>query len=148
MFPDIMVQGMRDELTRVGFKELRTPEEVDAALKNEHRTALVVVNSVCGCAAGRARPAVGMALKHAVRPAKAASVFAGGDEAAVAHLRNILSDYPPSSPSMALFQDGKPVYMIHRSEIERREPVEIAQMLTQAFDRICGSGVATSSQRV
>jgi putative YphP/YqiW family bacilliredoxin len=97
----------------------------------------MIVNSVCGCAAGRARPAVGMALKHSVRPAKAAAVFAGGDEAAVAHLRNILSDFPPSSPSMALFQDGKPVYMIHRSEIERREPAEIAHMLTQAFDRFC-----------
>jgi putative YphP/YqiW family bacilliredoxin len=83
-----------------------------------------------------------MALKHPVRPTNAASVFAGGDEAAVAHLRSILSDYPPSSPSMALFQDGKPVYMLHRSEIERREPFEIAQLLTQAFDRFCNSNSA------
>src|ERR1700734_949471 len=94
------------------------------------------------CLHPTARPAFGMALNHSVGPAKAASVFAGGDEAAVAHLRNILSDYPPSSPSMALFQDGKPVYMIHRSEIERREPAEIAQMLTLAFDRFCASGAA------
>jgi putative YphP/YqiW family bacilliredoxin len=97
----------------------------------------MVVNSVCGCAAGRARPAVGLALQHAVKPAKVATVFAGGDEEALAHLRGILSDYPPSSPSMALFLDGKPVYMIHRSEIERRDPEQIAGMLTQAFDRFC-----------
>ena len=97
----------------------------------------MVVNSVCGCAAGRARPAVGLALQHAVRPAKAGSVFAGGDEAAVAHLRAILSDYPPSSPSIALFQNGKPVYMLHRTDIERREPQEIAALLTTAFDQFC-----------
>ena len=128
---------MRADLTRHGVEEARTPADVDRLLVPGSGSVLMIVNSVCGCAAGRARPAVGMALKHSVRPTKAASVFAGGDEAAVAHLRNILSDYPPSSPSMALFQDGKPVYMIHRSEIERREPTEIAQMLTQAFDRFC-----------
>ena len=133
---------MRADLTRHGVEEARTPAEVDRLLAPGSGVVLMVVNSVCGCAAGRARPAVGMALQHAVRPAKVGSVFAGGDEAAVAHLRGILSDYPPSSPSMALFQDGKPVYMIHRSEIERREPAQIAQMLTDAFDRFCG---ATSS---
>ena len=128
---------MRADLTRHGVEEARTPADVDRLLAPGSGSVLMIVNSVCGCAAGRARPAVGMALKHAVRPAQVAAVFAGGDEAAVAHLRDILSDYPPSSPSMALFQDGKPVYMIHRSEIERREPAEIAQMLTQAFDRFC-----------
>jgi putative YphP/YqiW family bacilliredoxin len=128
---------MRADLTRHGVEEARTPAEVDRLLAPGSGSVLMIVNSVCGCAAGRARPAVGLALKHPVRPAKAASVFAGGDEAAVAHLREILSDYPPSSPSMALFQDGKPVYMLHRSEIERREPFEIAQLLTQAFDRFC-----------
>jgi len=128
---------MRADLTRHGVEEARTPADVDRLLAPGTGSVLMIVNSVCGCAAGRARPAVGMALKHSVRPAKTASVFAGGDEAAVAHLRNILSEYPPSSPSMALFQDGKPVYMIHRSEIERREPAEIAQMLVQAFDRFC-----------
>jgi putative YphP/YqiW family bacilliredoxin len=92
---------------------------------------------VCGCAAGRARPAVGLALRHKVRPAKTATVFAGGDEAAVAHLRAILAEYPPSSPSIALFQNGKPVYMLHRTDIERREAPEIAQLLTDAFDRFC-----------
>jgi putative YphP/YqiW family bacilliredoxin len=138
---------MRADLTRHGVEEARTPADVDRLLAPGSGSVLMIVNSVCGCAAGRARPAIGMALKHTVRPGKAASVFAGGDEAAVAHLRDILSDYPPSSPSMALFQDGKPVYMIHRSEIERREPAEIAQMLTQAFDRFCTPSAATSSQR-
>src|SRR6204780_806463 len=128
---------MRADLARHGVEEARTPEQVDQLLAPENGTVLMGVNSVCGCAAGRARPAVGMALKHSVRPTKVASVFAGGDEAAVAHLRNILSAYPPSSPSMALFQDGKPVYLIHRSDIERREPGEIAKLLTEAFDRFC-----------
>jgi putative YphP/YqiW family bacilliredoxin len=130
---------MRADLTRHGVEEARTPADVDRLLSPDSGSVLMVVNSVCGCAAGRARPAVGMALKHSVRPGKVASVFAGGDEAAVAHLRNILSDYPPSSPSMALFQNGKPVYMIHRGDIERREPMEIAKLLTEAFDRFCGS---------
>lgn len=136
---------MRADLTRFGVEEARTPDEVDRLLAPGSGVVLMVVNSVCGCAAGRARPAVGMALKHSVRPAKVGSVFAGGDEEAVAHLRDILSDYPPSSPSMALFQDGKPVYMIHRSEIERREPAQIAKMLTEAFDRFCSS--TSSAQR-
>jgi putative YphP/YqiW family bacilliredoxin len=136
---------MRADLTRHGVEEARTPADVDRLLAPGSGSVLMIVNSVCGCAAGRARPAVGMALKHAARPTKVASVFAGGDEAAVAHLRDILSEYPPSSPSMALFQDGKPVYMIHRSEIERREPFEIAQLLTQAFDRFCTSGSAAQN---
>jgi putative YphP/YqiW family bacilliredoxin len=130
---------MRADLTRHGVEEARTPADVDRLLQPGGGSVLMIVNSVCGCAAGRARPAVGMALTHAARPAKVATVFAGADEAAVAHLRGILSDFPPSSPSMALFQDGKPVYMLHRSEIERREPFEIAQILTQAFDRFCTS---------
>src|ERR1700749_3693698 len=117
-YPEVLIQPMRDDLTRFGVQETRTPQELDAVVR-DNETVMIIVNSVCGCAAGRARPAVGMALKHSVRPTKVASVFAGGDEAAVAHLRNKLSAYPPSSPSMALFQDGKPVYMIHRSDIER-----------------------------
>ncbi len=131
---------MRADLTRHGVEEARTPEDVDRLIAPDNGTVLMVVNSVCGCAAGRARPAVGMALQHRVRPAKAATVFAGGDEAAVAHLRRILSDYPPSSPSMTLFQDGKPVYMLHRSDIEGRDPFQISQLLTEAFDRFCGAG--------
>jgi putative YphP/YqiW family bacilliredoxin len=136
-YSEVLIAPMRADLTRHGVQEARTPADVDRLLSPNSGSVLMVVNSVCGCAAGRARPAVGMALKHAVKPAQVASVFAGGDEAAVAHLRNILSDYPPSSPSMALFQNGKPVYVIHRSDIERREPVEIAKLLTEAFDRFC-----------
>src|SRR5580658_7866842 len=138
-YPEHFIAPMRSDLTRHGVEEARTPADVDRLLAPGSGVVLMVVTSVCGCAAGRARPAVGMALQHAIRPTKVATVFAGGDEAAVAHLRDILSDYPPSSPSMALFQDGKPVYMLHRSEIERREPFEIAQILTQAFDRFCTS---------
>ncbi len=128
---------MRSDLTQYGVEEARTPAEVDRLLEPGNGTVLMVVNSVCGCAAGRARPAVGMALQHATKPAKIATVFAGGDDAAVAHLRRILSDYPPSSPSMALFRDGKPVYMIHRSDIERGDPMQIARLLTEAFDQFC-----------
>jgi putative YphP/YqiW family bacilliredoxin len=139
-YPEQFIAPMREDLTRHGVEEARTPEAVDALLAPGNGTVLMVVNSVCGCAAGRARPAIGMALKHSVRPSKAAAVFAGGDEAAVAHLRQILSDYPPSSPSIALFQDGKPVYMVHRSDIERRDPAQIAGLLTAAFDRFCTAG--------
>jgi putative YphP/YqiW family bacilliredoxin len=142
-YSEVLIAPMRADLTRHGVEEARTPADVDRLLAPGSGSVLMIVNSVCGCAAGRARPAVGLALKHPARPAKVASVFAGGDEAAVAHLRDILSDYPPSSPSMALFQDGKPVYMLHRSEIERREPFEIAQLLTQAFDRFCTSNSPT-----
>jgi putative YphP/YqiW family bacilliredoxin len=127
---------MRADLTRFGVEETRTPEEVDRLLASGS-TVMIVVNSICGCAAGRARPAVGMALQHPVRPAKSATVFAGGDEAAVAHVRALLKDYPPSSPSIAIFQDGKPVHMIHRHEIERRDATQIAALLTDAFDKFC-----------
>ena len=138
-YPEQLIAPFRADLARHGVEEARTPSDVDRLLGPESGAVLVVVNSVCGCAAGRARPAVGMALQHSVRPAKAASVFAGGDEAAVAHLREILAPNPPSSPSMALFQNGKPVYMLHRSDIERREAPEIAQLLTGAFDRFCST---------
>ena len=136
-YPEQFIVPMRADLTRHGVEETRTPEDVDRLLEPGNGTVLMVINSVCGCAAGRARPAVGMALKHRVRPSKAATVFAGGDEAAVAHVRDLLSDYPPSSPSFALFRDGKPVHMIHRSDIERREAPEIAKLLTDAFERFC-----------
>jgi putative YphP/YqiW family bacilliredoxin len=136
-YPEQLIANMRADLTRHGVEEARTPEDLDRLLGPGSGEVLVVVNSVCGCAAGRARPAVGLALQHAVKPSRVATVFAGGDEAAVAHLRDLLSDYPPSSPSMAIFREGKPVYMIHRSDIERREPAEIAELLTAAFDRFC-----------
>ena len=127
---------MRSDLTRFGVVETRTPDDVDKLLASGG-TVMIVVNSICGCAAGRARPAVGMALQHTVKPAQSATVFAGGDEAAVAHVRALLKDYPPSSPSIAIFQDGKPVHMIHRHEIERREAGQIAALLTDAFDKFC-----------
>ncbi len=129
---------MREDLTRHGVEETRTPEDVDRIVATDG-TVLIVVNSVCGCAAGRARPAVGMALQAKARPTKAATVFAGGDEEATAHLRGILAGYglPPSSPSMALFKNGKPVYMLHRADIERRDPMQIASLLVEAFNEHC-----------
>jgi putative YphP/YqiW family bacilliredoxin len=136
-YPENLIAPMRADLTRYGVEEARTPAEVDRLLAPGNGTVLMVVNSVCGCAAGRARPGVGLALQHPVRPKKVATVFAGADEAAVAHLRGILSDYPPSSPSISLFDNGKPVYVLHRSEIERRDPTQIARLLTDAFDRLC-----------
>ena len=107
MFPEIMVVPMREDLTRIGFRELRTPADVDAALKNEKRTTLVVVNSVCGCAAGKARPAIAKALRHAARPEVLTTVFAGQDPEATAQARSYFTNYAPSSPSVALMRDGK-----------------------------------------
>jgi putative YphP/YqiW family bacilliredoxin len=144
-YPEQFIVPMRADLTRYGVEEARTPQDVDRLLAPGSGTVMMVVNSVCGCAAGRARPGIGLALQHTVRPSKAATVFAGADEAAVAHLRDILSAFPPSSPSIALFQDGKPVYVVHRSDIERREAPEIARLLTDAFDRFCAPVVAKSS---
>lgn len=135
-YPEPLIAPMRADLTRYGVEETRTPAAVDKLVQSSG-TVLMIVNSVCGCAAGRARPAVGIALQNAVRPDKTGTVFAGADEAAVAHLRAILSDFPPSSPSMALFQDGKPVFMVHRHQIEQRDPFQIAKLLTEAFDRFC-----------
>lgn len=136
-YPEHFIAPMRAELTRFGVEEARTPADVDRLLSPDGGAVLMIVNSICGCAAGKARPAIGMALQSPVRPTKTATVFAGGDEAAVAHLRAILSDFPPSSPSMALFQNGKPVYMIHRSDIERRDAGQISQLLTAAFEKYC-----------
>jgi putative YphP/YqiW family bacilliredoxin len=136
-YPEQFIAPMRADLTQFGVEEARTAADVDRLLAPGNGTVLMIVNSICGCAAGRARPAVGLALQHAVRPAKTATVFAGADESAVARVRAILSEYPPSSPSMALIQNGKPVFMLHRSDIERREPAEIAALLTTAFDRFC-----------
>jgi putative YphP/YqiW family bacilliredoxin len=135
-YPEQLLIPMREDLTRYGLEETRTPADVDRVLA-EDGTIMMVVNSVCGCAAGKARPGIGMALQSAVRPDKSATVFAGGDERAVAHLRGILSDYPPSSPSIALFQNGKPVYVMHRHDIEQRDAFQIAQLLKAAFEKFC-----------
>ena len=136
-YSEMLIAPMREDLTRFGLEEARTPSDVDRAIAAHNGTVLMVTNSVCGCAAGKARPAVGMALKHSNRPDKAATVFAGADEAAVAHLRGILSEYPPSSPSIALFKEGKPVFVMHRHQIEQRDAFQIAKLLTEAFDRFC-----------
>ena len=128
---------MREELTRLGVHETRSPEEVDELLRNEDGTVMMVINSMCGCAAGRARPGIALALKHAVVPAKVATVFAGGDLEATARVREYLQEYPPSSPSVALFRQGRPVFMMHRHQIEYRDATEIAHALTAAFDRYC-----------
>ncbi len=126
---------MRQDLTRFGVEETRTPEAVDEALKAE--TTLMVVNSVCGCAAGKARPAIGAALQHAKKPAKVATVFAGGDEEATQHLRGILSMYPPSSPAVFLFKQGEPVFALHRRDIESSDPFTLSEKLKAAFEQHC-----------
>ena len=136
-YPEQLIIPMRQDLAQYGVKETRTPEEVDLALAPGTGTVLMIVNSVCGCAAGKARPAVGMALAHQVRPDGVATVFAGGDVDAVGGVREHLAGLAPSSPSMALFRDGKPVFMLHRHQIESRQAPEIAQILTEAFDQFC-----------
>jgi len=146
MYLEEFVQPMREELTRIGFRELRTPGEVDAVLGRSKGTVLVVVNSVCGCAAGRARPAVAHALSHAARPDLLATVFAGQDQEATAQARSYFADYLPSSPSIALLRDGKLLYMLERRDIEGRMPEEIAEDLTRAFDQFCAPASSVVSK--
>ena len=127
---------MRDELTRLGIEELRTPDQVDRAVERPG-TVMLVVNSVCGCAAGKARPAIAMALQHARRPDVLGTVFAGADVEATARARDLMAPYPPSSPSVALLKDGKLVYMMQRRDIETRDALSIASALRAAFDEHC-----------
>jgi len=141
-YPEIMIRPMREELTRLGFQELRTSEQVDETVRDSKGTLMVVVNSICGCAAGKARPGVALALQHNVRPDKVATVFAGADIEATERARSYFTDYRPSSPSIALLKDGKLVYMLERHQIEGRGPSEIAQELTQAFDQYCAQAEA------
>ncbi|MGE5082943.1 MAG: BrxA/BrxB family bacilliredoxin [Acidobacteriota bacterium] len=141
MYPEVMCIPMREELTRLGVEELKTADAVDEALK-ESGTALVVVNSICGCAAGRMRPAVRMALQNGAKPDRAYSVFAGQEKEATDRARGYFTGYPPSSPSIALFRDGQLVYFMQRRDIESREAPAIAAELKAAFDRFCGSNVA------
>ncbi len=139
MYPEIMVIPMREELTRLGIEELRTPEEVDRALNSQSGTTMVVVNSICGCAAGRMRPAVRLALQNAAtRPDKSFTVFAGQDTQATDRARSYFTDQPPSSPSIAILRDGKLVYMMPRGDIESREAPAIAADLKAALDKFCG----------
>jgi putative YphP/YqiW family bacilliredoxin len=139
MYPEIMLVPMREELTKVGVHELRTAEEVDQTLPNEPGTVMVIVNSICGCAAGRMRPAIRAALQTEPRPEKLYSVFAGQDKEATDRARSYFTGYPPSSPSIALLRDGKLIYMMQRSDIERREAPEIASMLKSAFEQFCAA---------
>ncbi|TJY42434.1 BrxA/BrxB family bacilliredoxin [Cohnella pontilimi] len=132
-----MIQPMRDELTQLGIAELKSPEDVEAKLPDAKGTALVVVNSVCGCAAGQARPGVALALQNDVTPDHLFTVFAGQDKEATAKAREYFAPYPPSSPSIALMKDGELVHFIERHQIENRSAQEIAADLTAAFDRHC-----------
>ena len=136
-YSEILIQPMREDLTRIGVKDTRRPEEVDAAIRDTQGTVMVVVNSVCGCAAGKARPGVAIALQHEVVPDKTITVFAGADIEATEQARGYFQGYPPSSPSIGLIRDGKLVFMLERHEIEGREAPEIARKLTDAFDTHC-----------
>ena len=136
-YPEIMIKPMREELTRLGFEELKTSDQVDDTVQNSKGTLMVVVNSICGCAAGKARPGIALALQHDVRPDKVATVFAGADIEATETARSYFTGYPPSSPSIALLKDGKIVYMMQRHQIENKGPAQIAQELRQAFDQYC-----------
>jgi len=136
-----MLIPMREELTKAGVQELRTAGDVDRAVKAPGTT-MIIVNSVCGCAAGRMRPAVRMAMQHSTRPDHVCSVFAGQDKEATDYARSFFTGYPPSSPSIGILRDGKLVYMMQRSQIETREAHAIAADLTSAFDRLCATTTA------
>ena len=138
-YPEIMIKPMREDLTRLGVEEWRTADAVDSAVKNSQGTLMVVVNSICGCAAGKARPGVALALQHEVKPDKVATVFAGADIEATERARSYFTGYGPSSPSIAILKDGELVYMLERSQIEGRDATQIAGELTQAFDKHCAS---------
>jgi len=135
-YPEPFIAPMRAELTRLGLKELRTPDQVDEAVQSPG-TVMIVVNSVCGCAAGKARPGIALALQHARRPDLAATVFAGGDVEATDRARAYFAPYAPSSPSVGLLRDGKLVFMMERRDIENRDAASIAATLTAAFDQHC-----------
>lgn len=139
MYPEMMVIPMREELTRLGVQELRTPADVDRELGQRQGTTMVVVNSICGCAAGRMRPAVRSALQHESRPSRVYSVFAGQDMEATERARSYFTGYRPSSPSVALFRDGQLVHMLQRSDIEHRDSADIANELVRAFDEHCAA---------
>jgi putative YphP/YqiW family bacilliredoxin len=145
MYPEEVVEPMREELTSIGFREMRTAVDVKETLGRVTGTTLVFVNSICGCAAGRARPAVALALNHPVRPDQLTTVFAGQDPEATAAARSYFPDYEPSSPSIGLLSNGSPVFMLERRQIEGRMAEEIAADLTQAFDRFCAPLVKSIS---
>jgi putative YphP/YqiW family bacilliredoxin len=137
MYPEIMVVPMREELTRLGIEELRSAADVDRVLTGYAGPTMVVVNSICGCAAGRMRPAVRLALQHPTIPSNIVSVFAGQDLEATERARSYFTGYPPSSPSIGILRDGKLVYMMQRHQIETRDATAIAADLKAAFDQHC-----------
>ncbi len=139
-YPEPFIAPMRAELTRAGFQELRTPEQVDAAVTSPGTT-MIVVNSICGCAAGKARPGIAMALNNAHVPDTLGTVFAGGDVEATARAREHFAPYPPSSPSVAILRDSKLVFMLERRDIETRDALSIATTLKAAFDKYCAPQV-------
>ena len=143
-YSELMIRPMREELTRIGVEEMRTPEDVDRTLA-EKGTVMVVVNSICGCAAGKARPGIARALEHSVRPDKVATVFAGADIEATEKARSYFTGYEPSSPSIALLKDGQLVYMMERRQIEGKDAWQVANELTQAFDQHCAKSEATAN---
>ena len=136
-YQEMLIKPMREDLTRFGVEETRTPEELDNAIRNTQGTIMIVVNSICGCAAGLARPAIGMALKHSSVPDKVVTVFAGADIDATARARSYFKGYFPSSPSVGILQNGQLVYMLERHQIEGRDAAAIARDLVNAFDRFC-----------
>jgi putative YphP/YqiW family bacilliredoxin len=144
-YSELLIKPMREDLTRLGVEETRTPEQVEDAITSTKGTLMVVVNSVCGCAAGKARPGVALALQNQTRPDRSITVFAGADIEATVKAREHFAPYPPSSPQIALFRGGQLVYMLERHEIENRRADEIAHELTRAFERFCTSaGTATA----
>lgn len=143
-YPEIMIKPMREDLTRLGFEELKTPESVDSTVANSKGTLMIMVNSICGCAAGKARPGVALALQNDVRPDKLATVFAGADIEATEKARGYFTGYRPSSPSIGILKDGKLVYMLERFEIEGRDAQQIAVELTKAFEEHCAKAEAVS----
>jgi len=136
-YPEMMIRPMREDLTRLGVEELKTPEAVDETVTNSKGTLMVVVNSICGCAAGKARPGIALALQNEVKPDKVATVFAGADIEATERARSYFTGYGPSSPSIAILKDGQLVYMLERYQIEGRDATQIAGELTKAFDEYC-----------
>jgi putative YphP/YqiW family bacilliredoxin len=141
-YPEYLIAPMRQELTEIGARECRTADQVDETLKSPG-VVMMVVNSVCGCAAGKARPGIAMALSHPNKPDTLATVFAGADIEATERAREYLAGFPPSSPSIALLRDGKVLYMIERRDIEMRSAQAIADLLTLAFDKYCGQPATT-----
>jgi len=145
-YPEFFVAPMRQELTRLGVQELRTPDEVDAAVRTTPGALMIVVNSVCGCAAGKARPGIALALQHHPRPDRVATVFAGADIEATDRARSYFTPFAPSSPSVGLLRNGELVFLLERAQIENQTAEQVAAALTAAFDRCCGTLETTQNK--